>query len=217
MLCNVKDCIRQHSLSRGGCGSRNLLVLLLRGKLVLHGAMDGHRLSWKPNLALSPCVPESQRGEASQLLTAQGGGVRRILVMLACGCVSSPMLQVALRDWQVVFVLGGPGSGKSTQCEKLVTKYGCLHLTAVDLLRQEVSANTAKGREIAETIKEGKIVPVQAGPSTSNLSPITRIHLCMGPSFRLPAKRCLLPLLPFVLQISRTRTHAAICYRATAA
>jgi adenylate kinase len=34
--------------------------------------------------------------------------------------------------------LGGPGSGKGTQCEKIVAKYGLTHLSSGDLLRAEV-------------------------------------------------------------------------------
>jgi len=37
----------------------------------------------------------------------------------------------------VLFVLGGPGVGKGTQCQYLVQKWGCVHLSAGDLLRQE--------------------------------------------------------------------------------
>lgn len=32
----------------------------------------------------------------------------------------------------------GPGSGKGTQCAKLVDQYGFAHLSAGDLLREEV-------------------------------------------------------------------------------
>jgi len=62
---------------------------------------------------------------------------------------------------KVVFVLGHPGSGKGTQCAKLVDKYGCLHLSTGDLLRAEVAACSEQGVAIAETIKEGKIVTAQ--------------------------------------------------------
>jgi UMP-CMP kinase len=37
----------------------------------------------------------------------------------------------------VVFVLGGPGAGKGTQCERIVKKFGFKHLSAGDLLREE--------------------------------------------------------------------------------
>lgn len=59
----------------------------------------------------------------------------------------------------ITFVLGGPGSGKGTQCEKIVETYGFTHLSAGDLLRNEISSNTKNGSMILEIIKEGKIVP----------------------------------------------------------
>ncbi|KAK3220955.1 hypothetical protein Dsin_014925 [Dipteronia sinensis] len=59
----------------------------------------------------------------------------------------------------ITFVLGGPGSGKGTQCEKIVENFGFTHLSAGDLLRREITSNTEYGAEILDTIKEGKIVP----------------------------------------------------------
>ena len=38
---------------------------------------------------------------------------------------------------QVVFVLGGPGAGKGTQCANIVREFGWVHLSAGDLLRAE--------------------------------------------------------------------------------
>ena len=37
----------------------------------------------------------------------------------------------------VIFVLGGPGAGKGTQCANMVRDYGFVHLSAGDLLRAE--------------------------------------------------------------------------------
>lgn len=59
----------------------------------------------------------------------------------------------------VVFVLGGPGSGKGTQCEKIVENYGFTHLSAGDLLRAELKSGSENGTMIDNMIKEGKIVP----------------------------------------------------------
>ncbi|EGW35034.1 uncharacterized protein SPAPADRAFT_58167 [Spathaspora passalidarum NRRL Y-27907] len=60
----------------------------------------------------------------------------------------------------VVFVLGGPGSGKGTQCNKLVKERGFIHLSAGDLLRAEQARQGSKyGELIAQCIKEGTIVP----------------------------------------------------------
>lgn len=59
---------------------------------------------------------------------------------------------------QVYFIMGGPGSGKGTQCERLVKRFHATHLSAGDLLRAEVALGSAKGLAIAEIIAEGKIV-----------------------------------------------------------
>ncbi|EOD36608.1 hypothetical protein EMIHUDRAFT_429140 [Emiliania huxleyi CCMP1516] len=61
----------------------------------------------------------------------------------------------------VVFVLGGPGAGKGTQCARIVEKHGYVHLSAGDLLRAERTSGSAQGQMIDEYIREGKIVPVE--------------------------------------------------------
>ena len=64
-------------------------------------------------------------------------------------------------DGVVILVLGGPGSGKDMQCEKLAAKYGCAHLSAVDLLRAAVTSASPKGMMISDMIRSGQIVPAQ--------------------------------------------------------
>lgn len=60
----------------------------------------------------------------------------------------------------VIFVLGGPGAGKGTQCANLVRDYGFVHLSAGDLLRAEQQRPGSKdGKLIADYIKLGKIIP----------------------------------------------------------
>lgn len=82
----------------------------------------------------------------------------------------------------VVFVLGGPGAGKGTQCENLTKDYGFVHLsgnmaywrnlkniplltchlTAGDLLRAEQKREGSKyGELINNYIKDGLIVPME--------------------------------------------------------
>ncbi|KAM2933862.1 hypothetical protein FF1_041752 [Malus domestica] len=61
----------------------------------------------------------------------------------------------------ITFVLGGPGSGKGTQCAKIVEAFGFTHVSAGDLLRREIASNSAYGSVILGTIREGKIVPSQ--------------------------------------------------------
>ncbi|KAG9018708.1 hypothetical protein FRB90_010322 [Tulasnella sp. 427] len=62
----------------------------------------------------------------------------------------------------VVFVLGGPGVGKGTQCANLVRDYGFVHLSAGDLLRAEQNREGSQyGQLIRDYIREGKIVPME--------------------------------------------------------
>eukprot|EP00929_Paragymnodinium_shiwhaense_P113635 TRINITY_DN81924_c0_g1_i1.p1 TRINITY_DN81924_c0_g1~~TRINITY_DN81924_c0_g1_i1.p1 ORF type:complete len:1781 (+),score=505.68 TRINITY_DN81924_c0_g1_i1:112-5454(+) len=63
---------------------------------------------------------------------------------------------------KVVFVLGGPGAGKGTQCQRLSETYGYIHLSAGDLLREEVKRPGSQfGDLISSYQKEGKLVPVE--------------------------------------------------------
>lgn len=62
----------------------------------------------------------------------------------------------------VLFVLGGPGAGKGTQCANLVRDYGFTHLSAGDLLRAEQERKGSEfGDLIKEYIRDGKIVPME--------------------------------------------------------
>lgn len=54
---------------------------------------------------------------------------------------------------------GGPGSGKGTQCAKIVEEFGYVHLSAGDLLRQEVAKGNERGQMIENIMKEGNLVP----------------------------------------------------------
>ncbi|KAM3463119.1 hypothetical protein NHJ6243_003561 [Beauveria neobassiana] len=66
------------------------------------------------------------------------------------------------KDVTVVFVLGGPGAGKGTQCAKLVEQHGFTHLSAGDLLRAEQDRPGSQfGDLIRDYIKNGLIVPME--------------------------------------------------------
>ncbi|XP_054714430.1 adenylate kinase isoenzyme 1-like [Uloborus diversus] len=59
----------------------------------------------------------------------------------------------------VIFVIGGPGSGKGTQCEKIVQKYGFTHLSTGDLLREECNSGSERGTRLVDIMKKGQLVP----------------------------------------------------------
>lgn len=77
-------------------------------------------------------------------------------------CWYSVFSRMASAKPKVVFVLGAPGSGKGTQCSKIVEHYGYVHLSAGDLLREERARPDSEfGTLIEDCIKNGKIVPVE--------------------------------------------------------
>ena len=62
----------------------------------------------------------------------------------------------------VVYILGGPGSGKGTQSGHLVRDYGFVHLSAGDLLRAEQDRDGSEyGQLIKDYIENGAIVPME--------------------------------------------------------
>ncbi|XP_006768594.1 PREDICTED: adenylate kinase isoenzyme 1 isoform X3 [Myotis davidii] len=70
-------------------------------------------------------------------------------------------MEEKLKKTKIIFVVGGPGSGKGTQCEKIVQKYGYTHLSTGDLLRAEVSSGSARGKMLSEIMEKGQLVPLE--------------------------------------------------------
>ena len=56
-------------------------------------------------------------------------------------------------------LFGPPGSGKGTQSEKLIERYGLVHLSTGDLLRKERKLRTPLGIEAQQFIDKGQLVP----------------------------------------------------------
>lgn len=58
-----------------------------------------------------------------------------------------------------LILFGPPGSGKGTQSEKLIARYGFKHLSTGDLLRSEYNNGTPLGLEAKSLMDQGKLVP----------------------------------------------------------
>ncbi|MFB5946074.1 adenylate kinase [Albibacterium profundi] len=56
-------------------------------------------------------------------------------------------------------LFGPPGAGKGTQSQNLIEKYGLVHLSTGDLLRNEIANGTALGLEAKKLMDDGKLVP----------------------------------------------------------
>ncbi len=58
-----------------------------------------------------------------------------------------------------LILFGPPGSGKGTQSDKLVAKYGLVHLSTGNLLRQEIADKSELGLEAKKFMDMGRLVP----------------------------------------------------------
>lgn len=58
-----------------------------------------------------------------------------------------------------LILFGPPGSGKGTQSEKLIAKYGLIHLSTGNLLREEIANKTKLGLEAKSLMDAGQLVP----------------------------------------------------------
>ena len=57
-----------------------------------------------------------------------------------------------------IVLFGPPGAGKGTQSEKLIDKYGLVHLSTGDILRSEIARGTALGTEAKQIMDRGDLV-----------------------------------------------------------
>lgn len=80
----------------------------------------------------------------------------------------------------VVFILGGPGSGKGTMCELAETQLGWVHLSTGDLLRAAREAGGPAADTIESFITAGKLVP--------NEITVTLLHQAMETATRTTGK-----------------------------
>jgi len=58
-----------------------------------------------------------------------------------------------------LILFGPPGSGKGTQSERLISKYGLRHLSTGDILRSEIAGQTPLGMAAKSFMDKGQLVP----------------------------------------------------------
>jgi hypothetical protein len=63
---------------------------------------------------------------------------------------------VFFRAVRRIVLIGAPASGKGTQCERIMKKYGVCHISSGDLLRAAVAAGTELGKQAHEFIAAGR-------------------------------------------------------------
>lgn len=58
-----------------------------------------------------------------------------------------------------IVIFGAPGSGKGTQSDKLIAKYGLEHISTGDVLRAEIKNGTELGKTAKQFIDQGQLIP----------------------------------------------------------
>ena len=58
-----------------------------------------------------------------------------------------------------IVIFGAPGSGKGTQSDKMIEKYGLNHISTGDVLRSEIKKGTELGKTAAGYIDNGQLIP----------------------------------------------------------
>ena len=58
-----------------------------------------------------------------------------------------------------IIIFGAPGSGKGTQSDKLIAKYGLNHISTGDVLRAEIKKGTELGKTAQQYIDQGQLIP----------------------------------------------------------
>jgi hypothetical protein len=64
-----------------------------------------------------------------------------------------------------IFISGAPGSGKGTQCEMIVQRYGVVHISTGDILRENVKAGTDLGKKVI-TFGAERLINARQSPQT---------------------------------------------------
>ena len=60
-----------------------------------------------------------------------------------------------------IVIFGAPGSGKGTQSDKMIEKFGFEHISTGDVLRGEIKKGSELGKTAQEYINQGQLVPDQ--------------------------------------------------------
>lgn len=58
-----------------------------------------------------------------------------------------------------IVIFGAPGSGKGTQSELMIKKYGFGHISTGDVLRKEIKNKTQLGNTAQQYIDKGQLIP----------------------------------------------------------
>ena len=68
-------------------------------------------------------------------------------------------LYTLVKNMRNIVIFGAPGSGKGTQSDKLIEKYGLNHISTGDVLRAEIKKGSELGKTAQQFIDNGQLIP----------------------------------------------------------
>uniref|UniRef100_A0A8C4X7G4 Adenylate kinase 5 n=2 Tax=Erpetoichthys calabaricus TaxID=27687 RepID=A0A8C4X7G4_ERPCA len=89
-------------------------------------------------------------------------------------------IEEELKKSKIIFVIGGPGSGKGTQCEKITEKYGFTHLSCGDIIRNELLSDSERGNLIKDFMERGEHVPMETVLELMREAMVTNLESTKG-------------------------------------
>lgn len=58
-----------------------------------------------------------------------------------------------------IVIFGAPGSGKGTQSERIIDRYGLYHISTGEVLREQIALGTQLGKMADKYISQGHLIP----------------------------------------------------------
>jgi len=113
---------------------------------------------------VSGTLPEAQKNLGDALTAYRAGELKLadeadLAELQARADAATTQPARSFRQTQDIVLLGGPGSGKGTQAERLTKELGIPHISTGDLFRKNIREKTRLGQMAENYIKKGELVP----------------------------------------------------------
>ncbi|GIL45804.1 hypothetical protein Vafri_2956 [Volvox africanus] len=102
---------------------------------------------------LKGLLGQVRSSDRHRIVTAQA------LQMVTAPSPEAPGQREAAAKKRVVFVVGGPGSGKGTQCDLISRDFSVPFFSAGELIRSLIASGCAEGKQLQDIILQGHIIP----------------------------------------------------------
>jgi adenylate kinase len=111
----------------------------------------------EPALHLLAAASQLDGSSPKRRLTLES--LRRESSVEVTSAAEDAFLSPTTRRKRVVLVAGAPCTGKGTQCDYIVSRYGLVHISPGEILREHVRRDTELGRKAAPFMERGELVP----------------------------------------------------------